>query len=297
MKKQRVLGKGLDALLLASNIDANVVSTLPSKDNADASLLKNISIKSIKPSSCQPRKSFNENDLNELAESIKMHGVIQPIILRIDGKNGYELVAGERRYKAAIIAGLEFVPAIVKDFTNKDALAISIIENIQRKDLTVIEEANSYRDLIEQYDLTHELVSKLTGKSRSHISNLLRLLNLSNKVQEMVILGQLTMGHARALLSLPESLQKIVADEIVNKNLTTNETEKRVNHLIALNNEENIDIEVSELNHYIVNYEVQIYQKLGLPTSIKHGQRGNGKITLKYSSIEEVENLIKTLYK
>lgn len=297
MKKQRVLGKGLDALLLASKIDANVVSANSSKDTVDASLLKNIPVQSIKPSSCQPRKSFNENDLNELAESIKIHGVIQPIILRIDGKNGYELVAGERRYKAAIIAGLEFVPAIVKDFTNKDALAISIIENIQRKDLTVIEEANSYRDLIEQYDLTHELVSKITGKSRSHISNLLRLLNLSNKVQEMVILGQLTMGHARALLSLPESLQKIVADEIVNKNLTTNETEKRVNHLIALNNEEETDIEISELNHYIVNYEVQISQKLGLPTSIKHGQRGNGKITLKYSSIEEVENLIKTLYK
>jgi ParB family chromosome partitioning protein len=168
--------------------------------------------------------------LQELAVSIKHNGVIQPIVVRKSG-NSYELIAGERRFRASKIAGIATIPAIVRDISDEEALAIALIENIQRKDLNIIEESLGYKRLIDEYNLTHGDLAKVTGKSRSHITNILRLLNLVEDVQNLLMSGKLDMGHARALLALPIELQLSVASYVVEKSLTTSEVEKYVSNL------------------------------------------------------------------
>ena len=213
MNKDNKLGMGLGALLSTSNTK-NTINEGSQK----------INISQIQPNPLQPRKYFNEYDLNELATSIKNQGLIQPLVVREAENQQFQIIAGERRWRASQLAGLHEVECVIKDLKDNDVLEAALIENIQREDLNVIEEANAYKDLIKIKKITNEKLAKLIGKSSSHISNILRLLDLDKKIQEMVINGSLSMGHARALIGVPNAIDK--ANEIIEKNLSVRQVEK-----------------------------------------------------------------------
>ncbi|HLX52417.1 MAG TPA: ParB/RepB/Spo0J family partition protein [Aquella sp.] len=291
MAKLKGLGKGLDALLSASSAVATFPATI--KDNNSVQIL-DIKLDKIRPGKFQPRKVFDEVELQELSESIKHNGLIQPIVVR-EIKNGhYEIIAGERRFRASHLAKFKQIPAIVREFSDQEALAVSLIENIQRKDLNAIEESLGYKRLIDEFKLTHIELSKVTGRSRSHISNILRLLNLHSEVQDMVIRGQLDMGHARALLPLPSTVQLALATAVIDDDLTTAEVERRVAKILHQNTPHKktkgrlVDPDIGKL-------EVKIADKLGMMVSIKHGRTGSGKVVLSYSTLDELDKLLELI--
>ncbi|MDD3267193.1 MAG: ParB/RepB/Spo0J family partition protein [Burkholderiales bacterium] len=291
-KMKKGLGKGLDILLKANDINLDVVTSNKDENNGVAML----AISSLQAGKYQPRRIFNEVELNELADSIRINGVIQPIVVRSIGRNKYEIIAGERRFRASIIAGLVEVPVVIREFSDEEALAISLIENIQRKDLNIIEEAFGYSRLIEEFNLTHEELAKVTGKSRSNISNTLRLLNLSQYVLDLLMNNQLDMGHARALLPLSVDKQKILADETIAKKLTTAEVENKVSRI--LHEQEFGKSDNSKLkkeNHDVARYEQEVADKIGMMVSIKHNRKGHGKIVINYSNVDELNNLIERI--
>lgn len=301
MTKLRGLGKGLDALLKSANVQSTVTEsgvTSSKKKTAKSDAVagvEEISLDKIKPGKYQPRRIFDEDALNELADSIKHNGVIQPILIREHGNHHYELIAGERRFRASKIAGLTHIPAIIRDLSDEEALAISLIENIQRKDLNVIEEARGYKRLIDEFKLIHEELAKVTGRSRSHITNILRLLNLHASVQDMVLAGQMDMGHARALLPLDKHLQLKLANDIIDLDLTTSEVEQRVAKLLHARvlHKSGQSVVTTKVDPDITRLENKIADRLGLMVSIKHGRRGSGRIVLMYNSLDELDNLFK----
>ena len=213
MNKETKLGMGLGALLSTSN----------KKDIGESGIQK-INISQIAPNPLQPRKSFKDDELKELSSSIKNQGLIQPIIVKPTNDNQFQIIAGERRWRACQINGMHEVDCVVKELDDINVLEAALIENIQREDLNVIEEANAYKGLIEIKGINNENLSKLIGKSSSHISNILRLLELDKKIQEMVINGELSMGHARALIGVPDAINK--ANEIIEKKLSVRQVEK-----------------------------------------------------------------------
>lgn len=286
MAKLKGLGKGLDALLSASNVTLGSVNSEPGM----AVELKQISLEKIKPGKYQPRRNFDSAELEELSLSIKANGVLQPVILRSIGQE-FELIAGERRFRASKMAGLTTIPAIVKNFSDQEALAISLIENIQRKDLNVIEESKGYKRLIDEFKLSHEDLASVTSRSRSHITNILRLLKLHPDVQDMLIDGQMDMGHARALLPLSEHQQLDLAFAVVNDGLTTSEVERRVSKLLHNHSTDNISV-VKKSDPDIDRLETKIADKLGMMVKIKHGRKGSGSIILNYKSLDELDRLI-----
>ena len=210
-KGNKKLGMGLSALLSNKKDTSNTFVTL--------------NISQIHPNKGQPRKKFNQEELEELASSIKSQGLLQPIIVRNLSDGNYEIIAGERRWRAAQSAGLHQIECIVKDFDENKMFETALIENIQRENLNVIEESKAYKIILEKNNITNEELAKITGKSPSHVSNILRMLDLENEIQEMVINGELSMGHARALIGVPNALQK--AKEIIEKKLSVRETEKQ----------------------------------------------------------------------
>lgn len=286
MTKLRGLGKGLDALLTASEVTPSDIKTG----------VEELTLDRIKPGKFQPRQVFDEASIKELADSILHNGVIQPLVVRKLG-NSYEIIAGERRFRASKLAGLKRVPVIVKSFSDEEALAIALIENIQRKDLNVIEEALGYKRLIDEFSLTHEKIAIITGRSRSHISNILRLLNLHTSVQEMLMHEQLDMGHARALLPLAKSQQLSLGQSVIKNGLSTAETERLVAKLLHEKSavvehgysDIAVEADISRLEH-------KLTKKLGgLPVIIKHGRKGNGQVTFSYKSLDDLNRLIKLL--
>lgn len=287
MAKLKGLGKGLDALLTASNLGAAVTSSEGSRLE-----LKEIPLTKIVASKYQPRHNFNNADLEELATSIKANGVIQPILIRAVGQNNFEIVAGERRYRASKMAGLVTIPAIVKTLSDSEALAVALIENIQRKDLNVIEEAKGYKRLIDEFRVTHEDLSQIASRSRSHITNILRLLKLHPDVQDMLIEGQMEMGHARALLSLSEEQQLDLAMTIIQDGLTTSEVERRVAKLLHQTGSEAIAKNIVDKDPDIQSLETKIADKLGMMVAISHKRNGRGRVTLHYNSLDELDNLL-----
>jgi ParB family chromosome partitioning protein len=291
MTKLKGLGRGLDALLGASK----AFETGSNEINHKQYNILEIKLDKIKPSKFQPRQHFDEIELQELANSIKHNGVIQPIVVRQLKNSDYEIIAGERRYRACHLANLKQIPVIVRNFTDKEVLAVSLIENIQRKDLNAIEESLGYKRLIDEFNLTHEELSKITGRSRSHITNILRLLNLNQEVQAMVITGKIDMGHARALLPLPTTVQLALARVIIAERLTTLEVEKRVAMILHQTAPHNKAKTINKIDPDISKLETKIADKLGMVVSIKHGRRGNGKIVLSYASLDELDNLLNIL--
>tara|TARA_Y100000996_G_C22422775_1_gene602159 strand:+ start:74 stop:907 length:834 start_codon:yes stop_codon:yes gene_type:complete len=277
MNKDNKLGMGLGALLSKSN-------------NNNNSGIQKINISQIKPNPTQPRKNFEEKELNELANSIKNQGLIQPLIVRVLEDNQYQIIAGERRWRASQIAGLHELDCVIRDLQDTEVLEAALIENIQREDLNVIEEANAYKGLIQLKNMTNEALAKKIGKSSSHVSNILRLLELEKDIQDMVIEGDITMGHARALIGVPNALEK--AKEIVNKNLSVREVEK-----ITSEFKKNKKTKQPK-DPNITDLEKELSDKIGLKTSIQFSEGGSsGSLTLYYSNLNQLDEIMKRLKK
>ncbi len=222
--KKRALGRGLEDLFNSENLDLESVEAKIYESASNEEIIE-LNLNDLRPNPYQPRKVFDEEALKELADSIKAHGVFQPIIVKKSIK-GYDIIAGERRFRASKMAGLEKIPAIIRDFTDEQMMEIALLENLQRENLNVIEEALAYKSMIEHLNLTQEELSRRVGKSRSHITNIIGLLNLPGEVQQMVSDGRITMGHARALSKL-ESRDEIIklANRIVDENLVVRDVE------------------------------------------------------------------------
>ena len=279
MNKDNKLGMGLGALLSTSNTN-----------NDTNNGVKKINISQIQPNPSQPRKNFNEANIKELATSIKNQGLIQPIVVRLIENDNYQIIAGERRWRASQIAGLHEVDCVVKETSEDEVLEAALIENIQREDLNIIEEANAYKGLINLKNITNENLAKIIGKSSSHVSNTLRLLELDEKIQNMVIQGDLTMGHARALIGVPDAYQK--AMEIVEKNLSVRQVEKLTSEFKKTKKIKN------EKDPNIVDLEKELSNKIGLKTSIQFNESGSsGSLTLYYSDLNQLDEIMKRLKK
>ena len=277
MNKDNKLGMGLEALLSTTN-------------NTTEAGVKKINISQIIPNSSQPRKKFKESELNELAISIKKQGLIQPIIVRSLDNNQFQIIAGERRWRASQLVGLHEVDCVVRELEETDVLEAALIENIQREDLNVIEEANAYKNLIKIKKISNENLANMVGKSASHISNMLRLLELENNIQDMVVSGDLTMGHARALIGVPDAYEK--AKEIVKKNLSVRQTEKITAQFKKTKKTKNLK------DSNILDLEKELSNKIGLKTSIQFNENGSsGSLTLYYSDLNQLDDIMKRLKK
>ena len=282
------LNKGLDELGLTellTDINNPVPQNLQPQDQTYRQLPVNV----LQPGRYQPRKDMDFEALQELSNSIKAQGIIQPIVVRPISSNRYEIIAGERRWRASQLAGLETVPVISRDLSDNAAIAMSLIENIQREDLNVIEEAMALQRLGEEFDMTHEQIAETVGRSRSSVSNMLRLLALNPEVRQMVERGALEMGHARALLSLEGIMQTQAAKQVDEKGLSVRDTERLVQKLLnkpaAKNTTHHIDPDVQRLQD-------KLSDKLGATVTIAHQPTGKGKLTIKYNTLDELDGIL-----
>lgn len=283
-KKKRGLGnKGVEVLLSSSK--PNKISTIETSLSIDVS--------SIKVSPYQPRVKFDEDNLKSLIESIREEGVIQPILVRKSSKDKFELIAGERRLRAVKILGKKQIPAVIKTITDESAAIFSLLENVQRENLNPVEEAMGLQRLMKDFKFTQERLAKKTGKSRSHIANLIRLLSLDEHVVKMLSEKKIDMGHARALLSLTPSSQKFYANKVISLGLSVRDIEKLV---MENGNSENKKISVKKKDMQIVKVENELKEKLGVSVDIRHSDlKKNGKIVIKYSNLEVLDGLLKKL--
>ncbi len=280
MTKQKGLGRGLDALF---DSDSN--------PNAIGGVLQNLKTSVLQPGKYQPRTSMDKEPLAELAESIKTRGVMQPILVRQISGGNYEIIAGERRWRAAQVAGLQEVPALIREVDDDAALAMSLIENIQREDLNPLEEALGIQRLIKEFDMTHEAAGKALGSSRSSISNLLRLLSLPALVQKLMMQGRLDMGHARALLALSSTKQIEAANLVANKKLSVRETEVLVGRMSStLSSKKFPDQDVLRLQE-------EVSAQLGAQVTIKPGKKNTGNVLIHYSDLEQLDGILIKLRK
>ncbi len=286
MAMKKGLGKGLDSMIPEKKTKAEM------KEAQDKSLAE-IKISEIDPNMGQPRKKFDEDELLELAESIKIHGVIQPIILTKRGKR-YEIIAGERRWRASKLAGLVKIPAVIREYTDKEIMEVSLIENIQRQDLNPIEEAVAFKNLIDEYKMKQDDLAERVSKSRSAITNALRLLKLDDKVKAMLAEGLISTGHARALLAVEDkNKQQILATKIFDEKLSVRETEKLVKQILE-NKEPKKEEKPSEKLIY-KKLEDSLKSIIGSKVSIKGRDNGKGKIEIDYYSIEELDRITELL--
>jgi ParB family chromosome partitioning protein len=289
--KRRGLGRGLDALLTPQ-----IKAPLPEEEKVSGDTspkdgdLRKISIDKLLPGRYQPRKDMSDAALEELSLSIQSQGIIQPIVVRPldDGKGDFEIIAGERRWRAAKLAQLIDVPCLIKDVPDESAVAIALIENIQREDLNAMEEAIALERLLTEFDLTHQEVAIAVGKSRTTVTNLLRLNNLHVEVKTFLENGDIEMGHARALLALDDDLQGEAAGIVATKELTVRETEALIKQI---KNPE-AKKEVKEKDQESIDIEKDLTDKLGLKVSVSHNNKGKGKLVISYSKFEELEKLL-----
>ena len=298
MTNKRKLGKGLDVLLsrgstdtMASLLGNSIARTTPSQAVEKNGDLKNIPIDLIQRGKYQPRTDMHEEALEELAASIRAQGVMQPIVVRPISSDKYEIIAGERRWRATQIAGLDSIPAIIKPVGDEAAIAMSLIENIQRENLNPIEEATALKRLQDEFELTQQEVADAVGKSRATVTNLMRLIGLTIDVRRMLEHGDLEMGHARALLSLPDIQQSEAARSIVGKGLSVRQTESLVRRLIAEIGSNN-RATPKTVDPDIKNLEESLADKLGAKVMIQHTVKGKGRLVLKYNSLDELEGIL-----
>ena len=331
-KTQKKLGMGLSSLLssdegLASIVKAKIKSkvnagnddnkskaTFPSlnvvKSNLDKKIgtLENkegdqvkLPIQNLISGKFQPRKHFDQTELDELAESIRSNGILQPILVRPLNEKGssYEIIAGERRWRAAQIVKLHEVPVIIRDFDDSTALGVALIENLQRSDLNIIEEAEGFRSLMLKFEFTQEKLSSQLGKSRSHIANVLRLLSLPNTVKRHISNGDLSFGHARVLVSLPEDKAKEVADRIIDEELSVRKAEKLVSQIkrtqAVSNNSKNFDT-IDNSNNVNIDYlERELTALLGLKVEFNHKNNNSGSMSIRYKTLDQIQPVIDKL--
>lgn len=290
--KKRGLSKGLDALL-AETLDLDRVmpqeTTNAQTVQVSAGFLE-INVKHLHPGRFQPRRAIQENELESLANSIKEQGILQPIVVRSINNDGYEIIAGERRWRAAQLAGLTAVPVIIKNVPDEVALAIAIIENIQRENLNPLEEAIAFERLGTEFGLSHEKIANAVGKSRTTITNLLRLLNLRPDVKILLERGDIELGHAKVLLGLQGAQQSVVAHEVVAKQLSVRETEHLVLRTIA-GKDANKGSRFAD-NPDIRRLETSLSDKVGCSVKILQTAKGKGKLTIQYNSLDELDGIL-----
>ena len=288
-EKKKSLGRGLEALLGASEPAQQTIKP----DEA----IHQLSIEKIGPGPFQPRRTIREEQLKELALSIEEQGIIQPIVVReraiVDSQTGvrFEIIAGERRWRAAQLANLDAVPAVIRTMSDASAIAVALIENIQRENLNPLEEANAFQKLIIEYEMTHQEVANAVGRARASISNTLRLLDLSSSVQALLNEAKINMGHARTLLSLTDSsMQLEVANLIIEKKLSVRDTENLVRSILKGTNKPKTKKQPEDPD--IKRLEGSLTQKLGATVSIKHTKSGKGKLVIAYTSSDELQGIL-----
>ena len=275
--ENKKLGRGLGALL-------------PSGKNKEDKSFKFINVSEIQANLNQPRKNFKKDDLEELALSIKSQGILQPIVVRLLSSNNYEIIAGERRWRASQLAGIHEMPVFIKEIPEDLLNEAALIENIQRENLNPVEEARAYESILKKHKSNYDELSKIVGKSKSHISNMIRLLELEEEILNYMISGKLSMGHARALIGVPNA--KEMANEIINKNLSVRQTEKNTaNYKKNKRRQKNKDPNILDL-------EKELSEKIGLKTSIQFSAQGSsGSLTLYYSDLDQLDDIMKRLKK
>jgi ParB family chromosome partitioning protein len=285
--KKRGLGRGLDALLTTGK----PVSAAESQVESRQSELQNLPVEWLQPGKYQPRKDMSQDALEELASSIRAQGVIQPIVVRPVGTDRYEIIAGERRWRASQLAGLAEVPCMLKDVPDEAAVAIALIENIQREDLNAMEEAVALQRLLSEFELTHQQVADAVGKSRTTVTNLLRLNQLADEVKTLLEHGDIEMGHARAILALPAEQQPDTGRVIAAKQLTVREAESLVRRLlepVPVKENKAKDPDVAAL-------ELRLSERFGAPVSISYNRKGKGELVINYSSLPELDGILHKL--
>ena len=270
------LGRGLDALL-------------GKDDETSGDTLRTLKLEELQPGKYQPRTRMDQASLEELARSLKAQGVMQPILARSLAKGRYEIIAGERRWRAAKIAGLREVPVVIREVPDSAALAMALIENIQREDLNPLEEATGIHRLINEFKMTHQDAAEAVGRSRASTSNLLRLLNLPQSVQALVYDGKIDMGHARALLALEGRRQEDLAKRVAETGLSVRETEKAVQDILNPKPKKPRGLNTSR---DILRFEEELSEKFGTKIEIKPGKRGSGKLVISYASHEHLDDLL-----
>lgn len=280
--KKRGLGRGLDALLDSAKTELNPAAK---EDNTQ----KQMPIEFLQRGKYQPRRDMSQDALQELANSIKSQGIIQPIVVRQLSNNKYEIIAGERRWRASQLAGLAEVPVIIKNVSDEAAIAMALIENIQREDLNPIEEAMALQRLQQEFELTQQEVADAVGKSRTTITNLLRLMSLQDEVKTLLEHGDLEMGHARALLGLAGDKQSEAAQYVVAKGLTVRQTESLVR---KLQQEKETKAEKTEPSADIKSLEIELSEKLGANVVVQHGSKGKGKLVIRYNNLDELDGVL-----
>ena len=278
MVKLKGLGRGLDALL-ANDIEASTQSDS----------LATLSVDKLQPGKYQPRTHMDQASLESLADSIRAQGIMQPIVVRLVNDGKYEIIAGERRWRASQIAGLKEVPVIIKEIADDVALAMALIENIQRENLNPIEEANGIQRLINEFEMTHETAAQAVGRSRSAVTNLLRLQNLHAVVQEMLAQSKLDMGHARALLTLEGAKQITAAEEIVQNQLSVRSAEQLVKKLSSV---ERSSVKTTTMDRDVLHLQEALAQSLGAVVTIDGAKNGSGTLKIRYASLEQLDEII-----
>lgn len=276
MKRPRGLGRGLDALL--------------GGDAPEDSALKHVPVASLTRGKFQPRTRMDEESLAALAESIKSKGVVQPIVVRPVDSEQYEIIAGERRWRAAAIAGLSEIPALVRDVPDDSALAMALIENIQREDLNPLEEAGGIQRLVDEFQMTHQQAAEAVGRSRAAVSNLLRLLQLAPQAQEMLLQARIEMGHARAMLALSKQKQAEMAALIETRSLSVRETEALVRRWL-----DPLPAKKSSPDRDVLRLQEELSERLGTAVTLRQESKGRGKLVIHYSSLDQLDSILARL--
>ncbi|MDF3125415.1 ParB/RepB/Spo0J family partition protein [Rheinheimera sp. 1928-s] len=287
--KKRGLGRGLDALLTTKPVsdqqnDANFSS-------AQQSELQKLPIEWLKPGKYQPRKDMSQDALEDLASSIRSQGIIQPIVVRQVGEESYEIIAGERRWRASQLAQLDVIPCIIKDVPDEAAVAIALIENIQREDLNAMEEAIALQRLLSEFELTHQQVADAVGKSRASVTNLLRLNQLNDDVKLLLEHGDIEMGHARALLALDGLAQSDAGRLVAAKQMTVRDTENLVRRLLEPAPEVTPKVKDPDVS----SLEQRLSERFAAPVEINYNKKGKGNLVISYSSLDELEGILSKL--
>jgi len=282
MTKPKGLGRGLDALLDGGG-----------NPNAAGEVLQNLKTSFLQPGKYQPRTSMDKASLAELADSIKTRGVMQPILVRQISGGSYEIIAGERRWRAAQMAGLREVPALIREVADEAALAMSLIENIQRENLNPLEEALGIQQLIKEFGMTHQAAGRALGSSRSSVSNLLRLLSLPASVQKLMMQGRLDMGHGRALLALPSAGQIEAANLVAHKKLSVRETEVLVGRMSGSSSTK----KHPKRDRDLLRLQEEVSARLGAQITIKPGKKNTGNVLIHYSNLEQLDEILTRLRK
>lgn len=280
MAKLKGLGRGLDALLSGS------------EERADDTLTE-LAVGLLKPGRFQPRTRMDPQSIAELADSIKAQGLIQPILVRPVENGKYEIIAGERRWRASQLAGLTQVPVVIRTVADKAALAMALIENIQREDLNPLEEATGIQRLVDEFEMTHEVAAQAVGRSRSAVTNLLRLLNLSKAVQDLLMQGKIEMGHARALLAISGSRQAELAHQIITRNLSVREAEQLIGQAEVTSRK--TPRKQPRKDRDLQALEEELSEILATAVTIKTTKGGRGKLTIDYASLDQLENVLQKL--